>query len=108
VVLIAGEQFGTGSAELGRLLLQLLLRSLSEQAALPAELLLAHGGVTLAVDGSPVLDSLQKLQQAGVAVRVCGTCLDYYKLKDRVRVGTVSNMYELVEAMMAAGSVVRI
>jgi len=108
VVLFASEQFGTGVEELGKLLMQLLLRSLNEVVARPAQLLLVHGGVKLAVDGSPVLDSLLKLEQQGVTVRVCGTCLDYYGLKAQVRAGQVSNMFELAEVLLSAGSVIRI
>jgi selenium metabolism protein YedF len=108
VVLIASEQFGSGAEELGRLLMQLLLRSLSEVSGRPAAIVLVHGGVRLAVDGSPVLDSLQQLERLGVTIRVCGTCLDYFGLKGQVRVGQVSNMYEAAELLLAADGVVRI
>jgi len=108
VILIAAEEFGSGSPELGQLLMQLLLRSLGEVPAKPGSVVLVHGGVRLATEGSPVLDALQRLEQHGVTVRVCGTCLDYYGLKDRVRVGQVSNMFELVEVLLAASGVVRV
>jgi selenium metabolism protein YedF len=108
LVLIASEQFGSGSEELGRLLMQLLLRSLGDVGTRPAALILVHGGVRLTVDGSVVLDVLRRLEDLGVAVRVCGTCLDYYGLKEQVRVGQISNMFELAEMMMSAESVVRV
>jgi len=108
VVVIASEQFGSGSEELGRLLTQLLLRSLAEVAVRPAAILLVHGGVRLAVEGSPEVDALRRLEGLGVTVRVCGTCLDYYGLKGQVRVGQASNMFELAEVLMTAASVVRI
>lgn len=108
VVVIASEQFGSGSEELGRLLMQLFLRSLVEVAVKPATIILVHGGVRLAVEGSAVVDVLLKLERLGVAVRVCGTCLDYYGLKGQTQVGQVSNMFELVETLMAAESVVRV
>lgn len=108
VVMIASEQFGTGSEELGKLLMELFLRSLAEVPAKPATIVLVHGGVKLAVAGSAVLDTLNRLERLGFTIRVCGTCLDYYGLKGETRVGQVSNMYELVEIMTAATDVLRI
>ncbi|MEO0079081.1 MAG: sulfurtransferase-like selenium metabolism protein YedF [candidate division WOR-3 bacterium] len=108
VVLISSEGFGSGSEKLGRLLMQLFLRSLCEVEPRPSQPLLVHGGVKLAVEGSAVLDVLRKLEELGVTIRVCGTCLDYYGLKEQVRIGLVSNMFELAEIMMSGTQVVRI
>ena len=63
-------------------------------------------GVHLAVSGSEVLDSLKALAAAGCDILVCGTCLDYFGLKEQVAVGRVSNMYEIVETLTEAEKII--
>lgn len=105
-LVVSSDQLGRGDEKLGRLLMTLFLRTLTEVQSRPGCLLLVNSGVKLALDGSEQLASLQVLESKGVAVRVCGTCLDYYGVKDRVRTGTVSNMYELVELLGAGERVI--
>ena len=57
----------------------------------------------LTVQGSDVLDDLKKLESKGVQILVCGTCLNYFEIKDKLAVGIVSNMYDIVEIMSSAG-----
>jgi selenium metabolism protein YedF len=105
---ISSECLGRGDDRLGRLLTTLLLRTLSERPAKPAFLLLANGGVKLAVAGSDDVPALAALLRAGVRILVCGTCLDYYGMKEQLAVGVVSNMYEIVDILMAARHLVRV
>lgn len=107
-IFITSDRLGHGADELGQLLMGLFLRTLSEMPARPARLILANAGVKLAVEGSPVLDHLHNLERSGVKVGVCGTCLDFYGLKDKVRAGTVSNLYEVTEQLLAASKVISI
>ncbi|QJW49305.1 hypothetical protein HA075_23655 [bacterium BFN5] len=60
-----------------------------------------NSGVLLTTQGSPVLEYLQKLEQAGVQLISCGTCLEYYQLKDKLAVGGVTNMYTILDEMSA-------
>ena len=106
VVFVGGDQIGRGADELGRLLMELFLRTLSEVPARPARLILANAGVKLAVEGSTALDSLGKLERGGVKIGVCGTCLDFYGIKDKIRVGAVTNLYEVTEHLLAAEKVI--
>ncbi len=101
VLLISSDRLGQGDERLGRLLMTLLLRTLSEVPNRPSCVLLMNRGVWLALEGSQDLALLAALETQGVTVRVCGTCLDFYGVKERLRVGTVSNMYELVELLLA-------
>jgi selenium metabolism protein YedF len=94
VYFITTSAIGQGAPDLGSVLMKSLMSTLVEQQP-PKALLLLNTGVHLAVEGSPVLEQLQKLSQAGSEILVCGTCLDYYKLKDKLAVGVVSNMYEI-------------
>ncbi len=106
VLVISSDEFGRGDRELGRLLMTLFLRTLNELPTRPAYLLLINSGVKLALDGSDQLQSLQTLEAAGVTIKACGTCLDYFGAKERVRVGTVSNMYELAGTLLAGEQLV--
>ena len=65
------------------------------------------GGATLTTEGSDSLEDLKSLEAQGVEIMTCGTCLDYYGLKDKLAVGTVTNMYSIVETMAKAGRIVR-
>ncbi|MPM94823.1 hypothetical protein SDC9_141971 [bioreactor metagenome] len=60
-----------------------------------------NSGVLLAIENSPVLADLQSLATAGVEIVACGTCLDFYKVKDLLRVGRISNMYDIYEILAA-------
>ena len=106
VILIAGDRIGRGPEELGAVLMRSLMHTLTEVSPLPEVIILVNEGVRLAVEGSPVLDDLRTLAGRGVQILACGTCLGFFELKDRVAVGTVSNMYTIAETLLAAGKVV--
>jgi selenium metabolism protein YedF len=108
VVFISSDCIGRGDDKLGRLLTNLFLRTLSERPAKPAFLLLANSGVKLALADSDDLRTLRALEGQGVGIMVCGTCLDFFGVKDRLRVGVVSNMYELVDILMSGARLVRV
>jgi selenium metabolism protein YedF len=97
VVLISGDTFGSGEEELGKLLLRNYLYTLRDGDKLPVAVLFVNSGVFLTTDGSDCIDELKELEASGVEVLSCGTCLDYYNLKDKLMVGKVTNMYEIVE-----------
>ena len=100
VLLITADTFGRGSEELGALLTQSFFYALAESDKLLKAVYLVNSGVKLACDGSVVLDSLGKLEELGVAVYACGLCLDFFQLKDNLRVGGVTNMYAIAEALV--------
>jgi hypothetical protein len=65
-------------------------------------------GVRCAVKGSPFLLGLQVLQEMGVDLLLCGSCLEHYGLQDALALGTVSNMHEIVGRIMEADDVLTI
>jgi len=67
-----------------------------------------NAGVKLTVEGSEVIDSLIEIEKAGVKLLVCGTCLDFYGIKDRLKVGKVSNMFEIVNLLFNSDKVITI
>lgn len=101
-IVFSKDRLGDGSEELGDILIKGYIYTLTESIPFPSTLLFLNGGVKLTVEGSPVLDDLKKLQSEGVEILSCGTCLDFFKLKDKLAVGEITNMYTIVEKMKNA------
>jgi selenium metabolism protein YedF len=99
VFLIGSELLGRGSDELGQTLSRSFFHTLAQSEILPAALIFINSGVKLACEDSPVLSNLLELDRQGVHILACGTCLDYFGLKNKLCVGTVSNMYTIVEQL---------
>ena len=106
-VFITRETLGGGSEELGRSLMKMLLYTLSRSETPPALVVFMNGGVKWpAGEEADALESIRLLADRGAEVLVCGTCLGYYGLTDRLRVGTVSNMYDILERLGRAARVI--
>ena len=108
VLLLAADTIGTGSDELGALLMRSFLYTLAKAENPPEKIIMMNAGVKLAVSGSSVLEELRALEVRGVVLLACGTCLDYYNLSADLAVGRVSNMYDITAAMLAGDSVIRV
>jgi len=108
VVLITGTQLGTGDEGFGESLMINFINTLGEAASRPARLIFVNSGVRLTTEGSGVLETLRRLEQEGVQIWSCGTCLDFYHLADKLRVGIVTNSYEVVDSLLSAGKVIKI
>ncbi|GAP16967.1 DsrE family protein [Levilinea saccharolytica] len=106
VVLIRAEGMGQGERELQLKLIGTYLKLLLENAWLPNAICLYTDGVKLAVSGSPVLEQLKALEERGVRLILCSTCLNYYGLADQVQVGIVGGMNDILEAQMRAERVI--
>ncbi len=107
-IFITSDTIGSGDEQLGKLLMRLFLHTLTELSRKADYLLFMNNGVKLTIEGSEVLETLKRLESAGVEIMVCGTCLDFYEIKEKVRVGKVSNMYELAERLLACEKVLKI
>ena len=94
-VLIASDRIGMGKKELGRLLLKGYVYTLTQFDTPPGCLVFMNTGVKLTLDDSDSLDDLKILAEKGVEILVCGTCLDYMNVRERLAVGRISNMYEI-------------
>lgn len=106
VYAITQDTLGNGKVELGEVLMKGFIYTLLEIKPLPKAILFMNGGILLTIEGSPVLENLQKLSQTGVEILSCGTCLDYFEVKDKLAIGGVTNMYTIVEMMSAASKVI--
>ncbi len=107
-VLIASDEMGRGGEELGRILIKGFLFSLTELAVLPDRVIFLNAGVKLACEGSTSLPDLLSLEEQGVIIRACGTCLNYYGLTNKLAVGEVTDMLWIAEALTSAGRVVSV
>lgn len=106
VALISSDHFGSGDEQFSKTLMRNYIFALTEVEAKPATMLFVNSGAFFTCEGSPVLDSLQALAEAGVEILTCGACVDFYSLK--LVVGQVTNMYVIAEKLLAAGQVVRV
>lgn len=95
VYFIISNILGQGSPDLGQVLMKSLMVTLAETEPAPHSLLLLNTGVMLACQGSPVLQLLEKIAGRGAEVISCGTCLEYYKLKESLAVGRMGNMFDI-------------
>lgn len=107
LVYINTDTIGVGSDELGRLLMNSFLHTLKELEVLPWRIVFINGGVRLAAGESEHVGVLTDLMNLGTEVLSCGTCLDYFHLKDKVKVGKISNMHEISSSFLQATHVIR-
>ncbi|MFX0549868.1 sulfurtransferase-like selenium metabolism protein YedF [Hathewaya histolytica] len=107
-IVVGQEKLGDGDDTLGRTLIKSYMFALSEASVIPTDMLFFNGGVKLTVEDSEVLESLAKLKERGTKIQVCGACLDFYKLKEKLVVGEISNMYSIVETMNTSDKVINI
>lgn len=107
VVLIASDEIGAGSSELGKILMRSFMKTLKDVGPKPQRMIFLNAGVRLVAEGSDLLDDLTALQGMGIDMAACGTCLDYFHLKEKVKVGRVSNMTEIASSLLGAEKVVR-
>ena len=104
---IDGETLGRGDDRLGAILMKAFILTLKELKPLPWRIIFINGGVKLASAASEVLPYLQELENLGVEILSCGTCLDFYGLKESLKAGRVSNMFEIVTSLAASASVLK-
>jgi selenium metabolism protein YedF len=107
IVYINSHLMGNGDEALGSFLMKAFLKTLLDLDTKPNRLLLVNSGVQLASEGSKVLDTLIALSEKGVEILSCGTCLDFYGLKGKLKVGAVSNMVEIIQSMVEADRVLK-
>lgn len=107
VAFVSSDAMGSGSDELGRILLKNFLFTLAELESVPDVLLFVNAGVKLTTEGSEALEALEKLACMGADIASCGLCLDYYHLKEKLAVGRVTNMLDIAQTLQKAGRVIR-
>lgn len=107
LVVLSGNTMGSGDEKLGKALMKAFVFALTKQDVLPETILCYNTGAYLTTDGADTLEDLKLLESEGVTILTCGTCLDFYGLKEKLAVGGVTNMYDIVERMESAQTIVR-
>jgi selenium metabolism protein YedF len=105
VVLIQGETLGRGNDELGMTIMSNFLRLLVESPDKPATLIFWNTGVKLVCKGSWALAHLKKLEEQGVEILACRTCLDFFELTDKLAVGKPTTMPESIKSILTTDMV---
>lgn len=106
IYVIASDSMGSGSDELGWALLQTYVNTIPEVSPLPSHILLYNGGVKLATTEGKALETLKNLEKKGVTIWSCGTCLEFFKLENERKVGSITNMFDIMSTMASAKKVV--
>ena len=108
MILCATDRMGFGDDVLGLKLMVNFLRTLKEMGTDLWRLVFVNNGVKLTIDGAEVLDDLKALENGGVKILVCGTCLTHFNLLEQKQVGETTNMLDIITAMQLADKVISI
>ncbi|MDW5300441.1 MAG: sulfurtransferase-like selenium metabolism protein YedF [Sedimentibacter sp.] len=108
VYVFGQDKLGKGSDDLGKMLMKGFIYAISERKPYPEFLIFLNSGVNLTTTGSESLDDLKNLENAGVKIVSCGTCLDFFEIKSKLEVGIISNMYDIVDIIAGSDNVVTI
>lgn len=108
VIVVSSDKLGVGDDKLGTALMKSYFYALSESDKLPSDVLFLNSGVKLTTEGSDCIESIKALKEKGVNIFNCGTCLDFYGLKEKLLVGEITNMYTIVEKMNSADNTIKL
>ena len=106
-VVLSANMMGTGDEKLGKALMKAFVFAVTKQDQLPETILCYNTGAYLTCEGADTLEDLKSLEAEGVKIFTCGTCLDFYGMKEKLAVGGVTNMYDIVETMEKARTIIR-
>ena len=107
VIAIASECMGNGDDQLGATLMKGFIYAVSQQEELPSAMLFYNSGAKLTAEGAVTVEDLKNLEAQGVEILTCGTCANFFGLEGKQAVGSITNMYVIVEKLTAASKVIR-
>ena len=107
LVVLSANVMGTGDPKLGTSLMKAFVFALTKQDQLPDTILCYNTGAYLTCEGADTLEDLKLLESEGVTILTCGTCLDFYGLKEKLAVGGATNMYDIVERMENSAQIIK-
>ena len=99
VIAVDSDAMGRGDAELGHILMKGLIYALAHQESVPKTMLFYNGGASLTCEGSESLEDIKELEARGTEILTCGTCLDFYGLREKLAVGGVTNLYAIAQSL---------
>ncbi len=107
-IFISSNKMGNGNDELGEILMKGFVYTLTESKPYPKSILLVNSAVKLSTENYDTVQNLKILEESGVEILSCGTCLDYYGLKESITVGSITNMYTIVDIMKNSSQTISI
>jgi selenium metabolism protein YedF len=107
IIAFSSDKMGDGDAELGKLLMTNFVKAIKELDVLPRGIVFYNKGVTLGAEDSPVIDHFTEIEKMGVSFLFCATCAKFYSIEKKIKIGTMSNMFEIAQLMSSAGNVVK-
>lgn len=107
VVVIEADEMGKGDSRLGKTLMKAFVYTLTELETLPETIILYNRGVFLAAEGSESVEDLEKLVSMGVNIVSCGACVNFYELTEKIKVGTITNMYNILNLQMKSKRIIK-
>lgn len=108
LIMIANDRIGTGDAVLGSLLMKNFINTLNEMGESLWRIICVNEGVKLCLKDAHTIDGLEKLENRGVSILVCGTCLEHYGLMNQKAVGVTTNMLDIVTSLELAERVINL
>jgi selenium metabolism protein YedF len=106
-VVISSEIMGQGNDELGRKLMKSFFTALSCMDRMPSAIMFYNSGVKLTVDDSPVAEMLHEIQNKDTEILICGTCVDFYGIAQKIHIGRISDMYQITQKQSESGTIIR-
>ncbi len=106
VIVFTSDVLGRGDDQLGEVLIKSFFYTLVESEDIPRAIVFLNSGVKLSCEGSAVLEHLMAIEKKGTEILSCGTCLDFFQLKEKLCVGQVTNMYTVLDKMNKADKVI--
>ena len=107
IVVFTSDKMGEGEEELGHLLMLNFIKAIKDLDKLPEKMIFYNNGVKLASEDSSVMDHLKEIEKMGVGILSCATCAKYYSLEEKIKVGSLGNMFEIAQLMANAGNIVK-
>jgi selenium metabolism protein YedF len=103
---INSDKMGEGSPELGMALMANYLKLILQEEMLPSFIVFYNSGVKLTTENSPVLEILKAIESKGVKLLSCKTCLNHFKLLDKMSVGMAGTMIDIIALQNTAKKVI--
>ena len=107
-IAIGTNEMGQGDPELGHILIKGYIYAVTQLDELPAKMIFFNSGAKITIEGSESIEDLKSLEEKGVEIWTCGTCLEFYGIKEKLQVGQITNMYSIAEMMAKAPKLIRI
>ena len=106
IIYLNSNIIGDDDGDIGKILMHSFINTLMDVAPQPEKIICINKGVLLTTEGSEVLEALIRLAERGTQILSCGTCLDYFELNDKLKIGAISNMYEIVSILLKADKII--